>query len=137
MQMRKIKIHEGENYQDGEIVESWSKTRIFAGLIVLVIIVAAAWYGFKKVETKAVNVLGATTIMNESKAAQSEVKLPSSQDANKLLDTAKRELTSLTLDKNSKTASPAALQKIIQDLQSIQKGNGNAMDLVCHTICGK
>lgn len=134
--MRKLKIHENEEYQDGEIVESWSKKRIFVGLIVLVIIGGLAWYGFKKVETKAINVLGASTIMNESRAAQSDVKLPTQEDANKLLDQAKKELNSLTLDKN-KSSSPAALQKIIQDLQSIQQGKGNAMDLICHTVCGK
>lgn len=135
--MRKLKIHNNDEFQEGEIVESWSKKRMLSVLIVFVIIGVIAWYGFKKVETKVVNVLGTTTVMNESKAVESDVKLPTTEDANKLLEQAKKELSSLTLDQNNKTSSTAAIQKVIQDLQNIQQGKGNAMDLICHTVCGK
>ena len=61
--------------------------------------------------------------------------MPSGEDATKLLGTAKKELSSLTPD--NLTASDAALQKIILDLQSLQKGKGNPVETFCNLVCKK
>lgn len=130
-------MQENEKFQEGDIVESWSKKRIFAGLFILGIIGMVGWYGLKQVQTKTSQVLGSSTVLNETRSlSDPDVRLPSKEDASMLLDQAKKELNALTLEK-SNTSSQAALQKIITDLQSIQKGNGSPMDLICHTVCGK
>lgn len=135
--MRKLKIQEDEEFQEGNIVESWSKKRIFAGLFILGIIGMVGWYGLKQVSSKTSQVLGSSTVLNQARSvSDSDVRLPSKEDANMLLEQAKKELNALTLEK-SDTSSQAALQKIIADLQSIQKGKDSPMDLICHTVCGK
>lgn len=129
--MRRKIIDPDERFQEGEIVESWSRVRVLIALIAIIGIGALGYIGFTKVQNKATQVLG----IESSKVNTQDVHLPTQEDANKILDTAKNELNNLTSD--NLTSSQAALQKIITDLQALQKGKGNPTDLICHTLCGR
>ncbi len=124
-------IDREEGFSEGQVVESWSGKKILAACIILVFVGIGGYYLFQQAKEKASKVLGAQVVNSKN----SEVKLPSGEDATKLLETAKKELSSLTPD--NLTASDAALQKIILDLQSLQKGKGNPVETFCNLVCKK
>lgn len=130
--MKKRAILKDEEFHEAEVVESWSKARVFTALIVLTVLVGVGYFAFTKAKSKATHVLG---VAASKSVGTSQVKLPTQDDAQRLLEQAKNEINNLTSD--NLTASDGALQKVIEDLQSIQKGKGNPTDLICHTICGK
>ncbi len=129
--MRRKIIDPDERFQEGKIVESWSKVRVLIALVVIAGIAALGYILFTKAQSKAARVLGAES----PKIDTQNVHLPTRADANKVLNSVKQELNNLTSD--NLTSSQAALQKIITDLQMLQSGKGNAADLICNTICGK
>lgn len=130
--MRRKIIDRDERFQDADIVESWSKVRVFVALIVVVVLAGVAYVGFTRLKNKATQVLGTET---SPSIRTDDVRLPTQDDANQLLESAKNELNNLTA--NNLTSSQAALQKVISDLQALQSGKGNPTDLICHTLCGK
>lgn len=129
--MRRKIIDPDERFQEGEIVESWSKVRVLTACIGVAIIAGLLYVGFTKAQNKAARVLG----IESSKVNTQDVHLPTQDDANQILENAKNQLNNLTSD--NLTSSQAALQKIITDLQALQSGKGNATDMICHSICGK
>lgn len=116
---------------EGQVVESWSGKKILAACIVFLILGGIGFYVMQKAGKKAADVLG----VSFKPVPTNEVKILTKEDAGRLLDQAKKELENLTAD--NLTASDAALQKIILDLQSIQKGNGNPVATFCNLVCKK
>lgn len=131
--MRRKIIDPDEKFQDGEIVESWSKVRVLVASFAIILLLGAGYFAFTKAKTKATQVLGIES--GPRSINTSDVHLPTQDDANRLLENAKQELNNLT--SGNLTSSQAALQRIITDLQSLQNGKENPTDLICHTICGK
>lgn len=126
------KIDREEGFSEGHVVESWSGKKILAACIILVVVLGVGYYLLQQVKQKASEVLSASVAKSANTA---DVKFPNGEDAARLLDTAKKELSSLTPD--NLTASDAALQKIILDLQSLQKGKGNPIETLCDLVCKK
>lgn len=135
--MRK-KIEKDEEYTDGEVVESWSKKRILIGFVVLIVVVGIGYTLLSKVQEQAVKVLGVSAekpSLQRVSQTTSDVRLPTKEDANMLLERAKAELNNLTPDNAS--ASDGALQRVIQDLQSLQKGRETPVGVICDLVCKK
>lgn len=126
------KIGREEGFSEGQVVESWSGKKIVAACIILLLVLGGGYYLFQQAKKKASQVLGSSVSRNVNSA---DVKLPTQEDAAKLLDKAKVELSNLTPD--NLTASDAALQKIILDLQSLQKEKGNPIGVFCDLVCKK
>ncbi|MGE5041852.1 MAG: hypothetical protein ACM3IJ_03030 [Candidatus Levyibacteriota bacterium] len=124
-------INREDGFMEGQVVESWSGKRILVACLVLLILGGFGFYLLQKTGKKASEVLGATF----NPVPTTEVKVLTKDDAGKLLNQAKKELESLTAE--NLTASGAALQKIILDLQSIQKGNSNPVEAFCNLVCKK
>lgn len=129
MSMRENTLKKKDNFQEGELVERWSKIRILVGLTVLVFILGFGLFLFNKAGEKATQVLG----IKDHASNTSDIKLPTQEDANRLLDQAKDELNNLTAE--NLTSSQAAIQKIIRDLQSLQGGDKQTLDVVCELVC--
>lgn len=131
MVKKNVSYHD-EKFQEGTIVESWSKWRIIAAAVLLIGAGALGYWGFTKLQHKAAQVLGA---QSGPRISSGDVSLPSSTDAQKMLNQAKQELNNLTSD--NLTSSQGALQQVITELQALQKGKENPTDLICKQLCGK
>lgn len=135
--MRK-KIEKDEEFTEGDVVESWSKKRIIVGLVVLVLIVGVGYLFLSKIQEQATKVFGVSTTKPELQRVSqvsSEVRLPRKEDANILLERAKEELNNLTPETAS--ASDGAIQRVIQDLQSLQSGRETPVGVICDLVCKK
>ncbi len=121
---------ENEKFQEAEIVESWSRMRIVIAATIIILALGGSYYIYTKAKTGATSVLGART---DPKISSSDVRLPSKDDATKLLETAKEELNNLTSD--NLVSSQAALQKIINDLKDLQNGKGDPVETFCELVC--
>ncbi len=130
--MKKKLFEKNEEFQEGEIVESWSKIRIVIAAIIVIFALFGSYYIYAKAKTGTTNVLGAHS---DPKISSSDVHLPSREDAEKLLETAKNELNNLTSD--NLVSSQAALQKIINDLKNLQDGKGDPVETFCELVCKK
>lgn len=128
------KIDREDGFQEGEVVEAWSKKRIAIAIGVTTIIIAGLIYGMlswtEGVISKPIEKMN---VLGESNT--DDVKLPSREDVERTLENAKNELEKLSTE--NVTASDAAIQKVIQDLQSIQGGGKEPVDLVCEMLCKK
>lgn len=91
-----------------------------------------SYYLYAKAKTGTTHVLGAHS---NPKITSSNVRLPKKEDAEKLLETAKEELSNLTSD--NLVSSQAALQKIINDLKDLQNGKGDPVETFCELVCKK
>lgn len=133
------RIEQEEGFMDGEVVEAWSKKKIVIALVVLLVLGIGGFFLLGKLKNKAVQVLGIESgprITNGSFTSPQNVKLPTQEDAGKLLDQAKQELNTIASD--SLSASQAGgLQKVIQDLQNIKSGSGSAVGVFCDLVCKK
>ncbi len=127
------KIEKEEGFTDGEVVESWNGKRIMVGLIVIILLIGVAYIFLSRIQERTSQVLGSRTTQLEKIASSSDVKLPSKETAEDLLETAKKELNSLTADNVS--ASDGALQKVISDLQKVQSGKETPVDIICKMVC--
>lgn len=126
------KIEKEEGFTDGEVMESWSGKRILVGLFVLVIIIGASVMFLSKVQERTSKVLGSKTQLQQI-ASDKDIKLPSKETAQDLLNTAKKELDKITSENVS--ASDGALQKVISDLQKVQNGKETPIDALCKMVC--
>lgn len=128
------KIDREDGFQEGEVVESWSKKRIGIAIFVLLAIVGGLGYGVIHVTEETINKpVEELRVLGESSAR--DVKLPSKSDIENTLETAQEELSKISSE--NVTASDAAIQKVIQDLQSIQGGGKEPIDVVCEMLCKK
>ncbi len=129
------KIEKEEGFSEGEVVESWSKKRIGAALLVLLLLGGGAFFVFSQMGKRASEVLGEDIgpKINTSRKTANDVSLPTSEDAQELLESAKRELNNLTAENIS--ASDGALQKVISDLQKVQSGEETPIDALCKMVC--
>lgn len=131
--MRKIDEHA---FQEGELVESWSKPKIYIALGALLVILCAGIVGYSMLEEQVVpkqerSVLSAS----DAQVRAQNIKLPNSQDVSNILEQAKENLSQITSE--NLTSSQAAIQKIIQDLQGLQNGSGSAVGVFCDLVCKK
>lgn len=126
------KIEKEEGFEEGQLVERWSGARIFVGLIVLAIIIFGGAIFFSVLQDKTSRVLGSSTHVQRTVNGK-EVKLPSADSAQELLETAKKELDKITSENVS--ASDGAIQKVISDLQKVQNGGQTPVDAICKMIC--
>lgn len=128
------KIDREDGFQEGDIVEVWSKKRILFAIIVFFIITVGLGYGALYVTEETFNKpIEELRVLGESNTR--DVKLPSREDIENTLETAKEELSKISSE--NVTASDAAIQKVIQDLQSIQGGGKEPVDVVCEMLCKK
>ncbi len=126
---KKIEEHA---FQEGELVERWSRPKIFVALGVLFVLLCVGIIGYSMIEEKVTpnqSVLSAS----DSKANVQNVKLPSGEDVSNILDQAKENLSQITSE--NLTSSQAAIQKIIHDLQNLQNGSGSAVGTFCDLVC--
>ena len=126
------KIEKEEGFTDGEVMESWSGKRILVGLVVLIIIIGASVMFLSKIQERTSKVLGSKTQLQQI-ASDKDIKLPSKETAQDLLNTAKKELDKITSENVS--ASDGALQKVISDLQKVQSGKETPIDALCKMVC--
>lgn len=113
-------------------MESWSGKRILVGLVVVVIIIGISAMFLSKVQERTSKVLGSKTQLQQI-ASDKDIKLPSKETAQDLLNTAKKELDKITSENVS--ASDGALQKVISDLQKVQSGKETPIDAFCKMVC--
>jgi hypothetical protein len=127
---RKIKIEEG--FEEGELVERWSRRRLLVALVTLVTLGVLGYFAFKEVGDKTkqfsmANVKGEST--------KEDVKLPTKEDIDRVLEEVRQQLSNITSE--NITASEAAVQKAITDLQKIQTGSQSAVGAFCELVCKK
>ncbi len=140
-------IDKEEGFQEGEIVDRWSKKRVLIALAVLVALLLGGFFALTQMKKKADKILGvesnpqvvdgssASNSSNPANSSNGNVRLPTKQDADQLLEQAKKELNSLTAD--NLTSSQAALQKVISDLQKVQTGQESPLNAICNYVCKK
>jgi hypothetical protein len=133
------KIEKEEGFQDAELVEKWSRKRLFVAFTTLLVLGGVGYFALSQIGEKAQRVLGLESghQVNTSKSSDfsDEVRLPTKDDVNALLEQAKDQLSNMTAD--NITASQAAVQKIIQDLQSMQTGSQSPIGALCDLVCKK
>lgn len=113
------------------MVQSWSKKRLFLALATLLFLGGVGYFALVNVSEKAKGVLG-----EEIKGKQTEeVRLPTRDDVDKILENVRSQLSTITSE--NITASEAAVQKAIADLQSIQGGSQSAIGAFCDLVCKK
>ncbi len=127
------KIEKDEGFTDGEVVERWSGKRIILGLTLLVILLVGSIMFISNLQEKTSQVLGSRTQL-EKAALEQDIKLPSKEAAEDLLETAKKELSNLTPEQASNSGD--ILTKIIQDIQKIKDGETTPLDTLCSVVCG-
>lgn len=127
------KIEKEEGFSEGEVVERWSGKRILVGLVVIIVLIGASVIFLSRVQERTSKVLGSRTQQLEKIASSSDVKLPSKETAEDLLNTAKKELDKITSENVS--ASDGSLQKVIADLQKVQSGKETPIDALCKMVC--
>lgn len=130
---RKLKITEERDVIDGELIEEvWSKKRI---LIMLTLVGTFFLVGvlifryFSPIEDSQ-DVLSAADQMEYEPTP----KIPSKKDVESVIKNAAENLQKIT--EENVTSSQAAIQKIIQDLQSIQEGSKSSTNVFCKVVCG-
>lgn len=135
--MRRV-IEKEEGFTDGEIVERWSRKRVLIASIVLLLLLAGGVYAMTKVKNKATQVLGIESApkITSSSAASKNVRLPTQQDAEQLLEQAKQEINNLA-SQNLSASQAGGLQKVVEDLQNIKSGSGSALGTFCDLVCKK
>lgn len=128
------KIDREDGFQEGEVIETWSRKRIGVAIVVTMLLIGAVGYGLiswtDETLSKPVQEL---RVLGQS--STEDVKLPTQDDIENTLETAREELEKISTE--NVTASDAAIQKVIQDLQSIQGGGKEPIDVVCEMLCKK
>ncbi len=129
---RRIRLTEEKETIDGEIVEEvWSKTRVGIALIVFGSIILAGIVGLRYFWPGNENrdVLSTQTeIENEPTP-----KIPTKKDVETVIQNAKESLENIT--EENVISSQAAIQKIIQDLGSLQQGSKSSTNVFCQMVC--
>lgn len=118
--------------KEEEIQEKWDFRKIAIGGIALVALLGVGLsfvLGFVQKNKKEGGTLGVSKEMRVK-----EVELPTEEDVNKIITEAKKNLSEITIE--NITASDAAIQKIVSDLQSLQSGKKQPVDIVCDLVCG-
>ena len=130
--MVKLKIDKDEEIQEGEVVETrWDLKKILVGgfLLIVILLIGAIVFFPGKERGPSFATLGAST-QNGTPTPP----LPKKEDIQNIIAEAKNTLSQMTSD--NLTASGAALQKVISDLQSLQ-GTGGAVSVFCNFVCKK
>lgn len=128
---RKLRITDEKEAMDGELVEEvWSKKRVGIALLVIGFILLFVIVGVRYFlpDDGVDSVLSAQTKMDTS------VKIPTQDDVKSVIQNAQESLQKIT--EENVTSSQAAIQKVIQDLQSIQSGSQSSNNLFCQVVCG-
>ncbi len=129
------KIDREDGFQEGEVVEAWSKKRIGFAILLALFVIGGIGYGMLSwTEGLISKPIEKMNVLGESSSGD-DVKLPTREDIEKTLENAKNELEKISSE--NVTASDAAVQKVIQDLQSIQGGGKEPVDVVCEMLCKK
>lgn len=128
------KIDREDGFQEGDVVEAWSKKRISIAILLTLALIGGLGYGIVTWTEGTLNKpVEELRVLGESSAE--DIELPSRDDIERTLETAKNELEKISTE--NVTASDAAIQKVIQDLQSIQGGGKEPIDVVCEMLCKK
>lgn len=138
MDMRR-RIEREEGFMDGEVVESWSKKKIGIALLIMLALGIGGVFLLGEAKNKVVQVLGVASgprIIDKSSLPSQTIKLPTKEDAEKLLDQARQELNNLTSE-NVSASQAGGLQKVIADLQNIKSGSESAVSVFCDLVCKK
>lgn len=126
------KLKEQEEFQEGEVVEEiWSKRRIFIGIAVVVAVLGLGSYFFKSSFQDALP--QKATLGTQDVIPTPEVEIPNKEELNEILNNAKESLSEITSE--NVTSSESAIQKIIQDLERVQGGDGTAKNVLCEYVC--
>lgn len=127
------KIDREDGFQEGEVIETWSKKRIGIAALLAFLVIGGVGYGMLSwTEGLISKPLEKVNVLGES-SSDDEVKLPTREDIEKTLENAKNELEKISSE--NVTASDAAVQRVIQDLQSIQGGGKEPKDVICELVC--
>lgn len=126
----RLKLNRNEEITEGEIVEKeWDIKKIGIGLFILVLLFIAGTYVIfpKGSDFQSPETLGAQTV-NLSPTPP----LPNKEDVQGVINNAQETLSKVSAE--NLTASQAAIQQVINDLQTLQGKNG-AVHLLCNTLC--
>lgn len=123
---------------DGESLEmKWDFKRIIIGTLLAGAFLGLGLFFLFKVGDKVItkgmhDVLG---VSSQKEGSGPPPNLPTKEDVSRVLSQAQQEISKLTAD--NLTSSQAAIQKIIQDLQSLQGGKKSPTDFFCEFVCKK
>ncbi len=126
----RLKIDRDEEITEGEVVEKeWDIKKVGIGLFILVLLFIGATYVIfpKGSDFKSPETLGAMTVNLSPTPA-----LPNKDDVQGVISNAQETLSKVSAE--NLTSSQAAIQQVINDLQTLQGKNG-AVHLLCNTIC--
>lgn len=123
-------------FQEGELVETWSKPRIFVAAGIFIAVLCAGIYGYTVLAENHTQPSQDNSILGiTDSSAPKKASLPTTEDISNILDQAKENLSQITTE--NIISSQAAIQKIIQDLQGLQNGSGSAVGVFCDLVCKK
>lgn len=115
--------------EEGLIEEKWSITRLAIGAFVLLVIIGAIAYGsliyIREFESEDKNILGA----QETEDAQ----IPTREDVQEVLQGAQNELRQI--NPADVVSSQDSIQRIIEDLESLQQTTSDPKKALCNYIC--
>lgn len=130
---RGLRITDEKEAVDGEIVEEvWSRKRVAIALSVIGAVLLFGVVGLRYFwpNSSVRDVLSSqTNVENEPTP-----KIPTKKDIEGVIQNAQENLQKIT--EENVTSSQAAIQKVIQDLQSIQSGSQSSSNLFCQVVCG-
>ncbi len=131
--MKKIEKNVGEKQTlKEEVVEQqWSKPRLFIAFIILVMLIAAGMLLWPS-DTSSLEKSSSHAIPKEYTPPEN-VKIPTKKDVEQIIQNAQSQLANITSE--NFTSSTAAIQKVITDLQKLQQGNKETIDIICEYIC--
>lgn len=131
---RKLRITDEKEAVDGEIVDVvWSKKRMAIALGVVGTILLFGIVGLRYFWPNSNN---ARDVLSSQTSVENEPtpKIPTKKDIESVIQNAQESLKKIT--EENITSSQAAIQKVIQDLQSIQSGSQSSNNLFCQVVCG-
>ena len=126
----RLSIDKDEKIQEGEIVETeWDIKKLLIGLVVLILLIIIGSYIFFPSKETQPQALGVAT-NNLSPTPP----LPDQEDVQNIIDNARKTLSQITSE--NLTSSEAAIQRVINDLETL-KGKDGAVELLCNMVCKK
>ena len=116
------------------VKESWNKKRIFAALFLIILLIAGIYFLKSRVMNLNLSPKSVKGINSEEKKEKEDFKLDIQGAVKEKINSLKQEVSSLNIVEIA--SSSPQIQKIINDIKSLEQYPTNQAKEICRQICG-